>query len=158
MEKFDIDEHVHGEPVVVCKNPLCRAPQPNFVRLPLTNPPRTGEHRETTPLDNKQINYICRSCDQLSVFGKNDVRWIPTADQELNWETPQKVLWKIRYQCGEKNCGDRIEVFVDGYSFDKKDEIKRIVFEDATHLPPCKNGHIEPSKLTLLSVRRALII
>jgi len=156
MEESDINEHIHGEPTVTCKNLLCPEPDPKFVRLPLTNPPRIGERRETTPLDNKQINYICRSCGHLSVFGKNDVRWIQTTDQQLNWETPQKVLWRVRYECDEENCGDQIEVFVSGYSFESEDEVTRIVFENTK--PPCKNGHSEPSQVKSVTVRRTLVI
>lgn len=154
---MDLNDHVHGEPVVFCKNPECPEPLPNHVRLPLRNPPRIGEHRETTPLDNRNINYICRTCGQLSVFGKDDVRWLPTIDTEQDLSVPYTALWKIRYVCGVENCGDRVEVFVYAESDYKDDDVVSFLLH-AKQFPACSNGHTDLDGADVIFVGIALTL
>ena len=154
---MDINDHTHGEPVIFCKNPDCPEPPPNYVRLPSANPPRIGERRETTPLDEKQINYICRTCHHLSVLGKDDVRWIETIDKVQDLAAPHTALWKIRYRCGVRNCGDRVEVFVSAESNYRRDDVESFFFA-ANQFPTCSNGHSDLDGAEIQSVGIALTL
>ena|ERR1039457_6828566 len=153
----DINDHIHGEPVVFCKNRECPEPPPNYIRLPITNPPRTNERQETTPLDNRKINYICRTCHHLSVFGKDDVHWLHTLDKVQDLAAPHTALWRIRYRCGVQSCGEPVEVFVSAESNYSNDDVLSFWFQ-ATQFPVCAMGHADINDAEIVSVGIALTL
>jgi hypothetical protein len=154
---LDIKDHIHGEPVVRCKNPECHVGLFDFVYLPLANPPRIGETRETTPLDGRTINYICRNCYHLSIFGKDDVGWLPIIDRVKDLSDPHTALWKIRYICGQENCGDQVVVFVNAETSYDREEIISFLLH-ANEIPKCANGHHDLGGIKIVFVGEALIL
>lgn len=123
-------------PFLACKT--C----PNHIQISLPTQARTAPHRTVWPWGGLSGNFLCPSCERLSLYWAEDCQWRRLIENKaLPRKSMHWVMYRIDVPCGVGQCPSLIHILAQMPEGKRLEDAKKIAAWIDLNGITCETGH-----------------